>query len=437
VGRRRKRQGENIFDLDNLRQHIQTLDNGDDVSRRQAIQALKDHEEEEWAAAPLGVIHSLVEALQRQLLSGTKHPFVRQDVVAVLGNLGHRSGPAVPQLVELLRDGIPDGVRCAAALALGKIGKEARVAVDPLIKLVSHGRTPLAVQAIRALSGIGCADKRVRTALVDLWLSPTQPKDRQGQVAVALCKLKIDAGGVLTFLTSALGGSQDTALRKAAAEALAWSGKDEPDVVPALVTAALKDKDEEVRQTAEAAVAQLRLSPDQAVRLCSKQLKDSSLAEAALRNSGQVAVPALVEALGMEEPSVREKAARILGCSGELAAEAVPALTAALQDADPAVRLAVAKSLWNITNKADVAVPALVDLLEENGPAPPEASEIRRRFLQTVMEALGRIGPPATAAVSALKAKAKDKNRHISECALRALGTIAPTVAKKQSCSQY
>jgi len=207
--------------------------------------------------------------------------------------------------------------------------------------------------------------------------------------------------------------------------------------VPALLTAALKDKDEEVRQVAEASLAQLRLSHDQAVRVCSKQLQGSCLAESALRNSGQVAVPALVEALGTDESTVREKAARILGGIGELAAEAVPALTTAVQDKDPAVRLAVAKSLWNITNNADVAVPALVDLLEEKGAVTTEAGETRRRFLQTVMEALGRIGPPATAAVSALEAKAKDKNRHVSECALRALRNIAPTVAKQTSYGQY
>ena len=53
------------------------------------------------------------------------------------------------------------------------------------------------------------------------------------------------------------------------------------------------------------------------------------------------------------------------------------------------------------------------------------------RYLQTVIEALWRIGPPAKAAVPALTHKAKDKNRLVSETAVSALKEIAPAVAIK------
>jgi HEAT repeat protein len=98
-----------------------------------------------------------------------------------------------------------------------------------------------------------------------------------------------------------------------------------------------------------------------------------------------------------------------------------------LQDRDLFIRLAAAKSLWNITKKADVAVPALVDLLNRKQAAARDADETRRRFLQTVMEALRRIGPFAQEAIPALIEKTKDKNRMISESALSALKQIAPT----------
>src|SRR5205807_2527630 len=81
--------------------------------------------------------------------------------------------------------------------------------------------------------------------------------------------------------------------------------------------------------------------------------------------------------------------------------------------------------------RADVVVPVLVDLLKVKRAADLEARETRRRFVQTVMEALRRIGPPATAAVSALDAMTKDTNRHIRESALSALQIIAPAVANK------
>ncbi len=103
-----------------------------------------------------------------------------------------------------------------------------------------------------------------------------------------------------------------------------------------------------------------------------------------------------------------------------------------MHDNDLDVRLAAVKGLWNITKTADVVVPALVDLLQvQKRAADLEAGETRRRFLQTVMEALRRIGPSATAAVSALTAMTKDNNRHIRESALSALQMIAPAVASK------
>jgi HEAT repeat protein len=245
-------------------------------------------------------------------------------------------------------------------------------------------------------------------------------------VAIALCKLHIAAPNLLGAVTRTLVASEEVRLRKAAAEALAWCGKNETDVVPALLTAALGDTNEEVRQAAQAGLDHLRLSHENAVRLCSRQLGDSAYAEAALRKSGLPALPALVEALGAEEPATRVKAARTLGSLGEAAA---PALTAALQDDDPDVRLAAAKALWHVSKAAGEVVPALVELLEGRRAAVGEDGESRRRFLQTVMEALGRIGPPATAAVPALTTVAKDTNRHIREAAAVALQQIRPAVA--------
>jgi HEAT repeat protein len=421
-----------MLDLGEIHDHARALDKGDDTCRRQAINSLRDYGEEEWATAPAEVIHSLVESLQQQLLGGMQEMFIRQKVVTILGNMGPRAGPAIPQLIELLREGNPDGIREAAAAALGKIGREARVSVDQLIQVLLHCRPPLAVQVVRALGDIGCADQRVRSALVNLWLSPTQSSNSQVQVAIALCKLQIDARGLLKVLTSTLVANQDASLRKSAAQALAWCGKDDVDVVPALLKAALTDKDENVRQTAEAGLAQLRLSHEKAMHLCSKQLKDSSHAEMTLRNGGRLAVPALIEALGMEDPTTRVKAARTLGCLGELAGGAVPALTTALRDKDVDVRLAAVKSLWNITKNGEVVVPVLVDLLEVNWARASDVSESRRRHLQTVIEALGRIGPLAEAAIPALIGLTKDKNRHVSESAFSALKGIAPTVAKRK-----
>ena len=223
--------------------------------------------------------------------------------------------------------------------------------------------------------------------------------------------------------------SQEASHRKSAAEALAWCRKNEIDVVPALLTAALHDKDEEVRQAAEASLAELHLTREKAMRLCSKQLKESSYAETALRNAGQLGVAALMEALEASDAIIREKAARTLGCLREEAGEAVAALRAALADKDKNVRLAAAKALWNVSKDAEIVAPVLVDLLEEHGAAIADATESRRRNLQNVIEALQRVGPPAEVAIPALIKLTKDANRLIRESAVSAVKTIVPTAA--------
>jgi HEAT repeat protein len=416
-----------MLDLPQLQQHLRALDSGDDTLRRQALQDLRQHDEQAWAAAPTEAVDTLLKALTDQPRNGIKQPSAQKEAATILGNMGPRAQSAVPQLMDWLADGVSDAVREAAATALGKIGKKARAAVDRLVQLLANSRPPLAAQAARALGGIGCADNKVRSGLLQRWPAPLQLGGADAQVAIALCKLHIPASNLLGAVTRTLVGNQEVGLRKAAAEALAWCGKEDTDVVPALLTATLSDTNEEVRQAAQAGLDHLRLSHEKAIRLCSRQLGESAYAETALRQSGLPAVGALVAALGAAAPASRVKAARTLGCLAE--AEAAPALTAALQDDAPEVRLAAAKALWHVTKGAEVVVPALVAMLDGKQAAAGEDSESRRRFLQTVMEALGRIGPPATAAVPALTALAKDTNRHIRESAVVALQQIGPAVA--------
>lgn len=412
-----------------IQKHISALNEGDPASQRDAIHFLKHLEPQAWASAPVAVFHSVVGALQHQLRNGAKSPLAYREIATLLGNMGQRAKSVVPQLIELLQDGMPDSVREAAATALGNVGEEARAAVDRLIVLTDN-HTTLAVHAIRALGGIGCADHRVRSTLQNLWLSSNQSQNSQVQVAIALCKLRIDAKGLREFLTKNLVASQDEAIRKSATEGLAACDKNDLDVVPALLTAALGDKNELVRQVAQAALDHMKLTNEEAVNLCSLQLANSSLAETALRKSGPLAIPALIQALSKEKPATRVKAAQILGTLGELAAAAIPSLMAALSHKDAEVRLAGAKSLWNINKNADAVVPVLVRLLEEKRPADLEDGEARRRFYQTVIEALWRIGPPAKAAVAVLKDKTKDKNRLVSESARNALRKIEPTAVQ-------
>lgn len=421
-----------MLTIHQLQKQILALQDVDDASRRQALQYIREYDEQEWATVPDPVIYDLVKALQGHILSVTKQSWAQKDIALILTNMGPRSKSALPQFIDLLQDGVPDHVREAAVNAIGRMGEEdAKSAVGPIVQLLSKARPALSAQAVSALGNLGCADERVRSVLVNLWLSPLQQQNCKTQTAISLCKLRIPVPNLLETLAKTLVANQEVNLRQAAAAALGWCSKNDSDVVPALLMASLSDKREEVRKTAQAGLDRMGLSNEKAAHLCSKQLGTSTYAEAALRKSGQVAVAYLIKALGSEDPAIQVKAAQILDSIGEAAAEATSALTTALHDENLDVRLAAAKGLWSITKSAEVVVPAFVDLLEAKDIANLEADETRRKFVQTIMEALSRIGPPAKAAVSVLTAWAKDKNRHIREAAVTALHSIAPTGANK------
>jgi hypothetical protein len=246
------------------------------------------------------------------------------------------------------------------------------------------------------------------------------------ELAVALHKLRIDVTGAVRLLTWTLVANQDASVRRLAAEAFSCCGKNELDVVPALLLAALNDKDETVRELAEASLVHLKLSHEQASLVCSRQLKESLYAEKALRAAGQLAVSGLVEALKVNEPTVQEKALRTLSGLGEVAAGAAPAITKVLLHRNLEVRLAAAKCLWNLTKQPDPVVPVLIELLKAKWPA-ANGDDSRRRYVQTTIEALWRIGPPAIAAIPALTHLTKDHNRHVGESALRAIRHIKPS----------
>ena len=84
-----------------------------------------------------------------------------------------------------------------------------------------------------------------------------------------------------------------------------------------------------------------------------------------------------------------------------------------------------------MTKQADSVVPALSGLLMDKIRPTPLDSEVRRRFLQSVIEALGRIGPAASAAVPSLLARSADENRLVRESAVRTLHQIEPAAAAK------
>jgi HEAT repeat protein/beta-lactamase regulating signal transducer with metallopeptidase domain len=188
------------------------------------------------------------------------------------------------------------------------------------------------------------------------------------------------------------------------------SGAD-PRMVAAL-TAALKDSDKDVRETAMHALIQLR-DPSIFEPLV-QALKDSSpdVREQAARGLGQLrdkrAVDPLMGALKDENASVREQAVFALGQLRD--PRAVDPLIAALKDSSADVREQAAFALGQLRDKR--AVPALNAVVKDaNG-------DVREQ----VVFALGQIRD--VAAVEGLMAALRDEKPDVRQQAAFALGQI-------------
>lgn len=420
-----------MVDAAQVKKVIKILQTEVKPSQWETIRSVKQHDATEWAACPADLAKQMVKALQGQLVvkdggnGKGRLPTLRQEVVALLGNMGTRAEAAIPQLTALLDDGESQGVREAAVTALGKIGPAAKGAVDKLMRLLVPGvRDTVIARVARALADIGKSDPKIHAKLSNLWLTPGLSESCREQLALALCKLDIDVAGLRHVLTKALLTNSHLSSRKVAAEGLSCCDPDSIGVVPAVVIA-LHDADEEVRALATAGLQRMKLTKEEAIERCGEQLEDCPHAEAALRRSGPLALPTLTAALYHKKPAVREKAAQILGSLGEAGAEAAKPLTQALRDKFAEVRLCAAKALWNITKKPDGVIPVLDGLLKEKRKTDDDDPESHRRFLQSVIEALGRIGPPALAAIPALKKQTKHENRLIRESAERTIRQIS------------
>lgn len=146
----------------------------------------------------------------------------------------------------------------------------------------------------------------------------------------------------------------------------------------------------------------------------------------ALAAMGSKAVPALIDALGQDEWSLREPAGLVLGAIGPEAKEAVPALIAALRDTK--LRQVAVHALRAIGPAAKDAVPTLIDTLKQD-----EYTEVLNEDEWSLREAavlvLAAIGPAANEAVPALIAALRERRSlrlwQVAVWALREIGPAA------------
>jgi len=110
-----------IIGEDRVATLIDALKMGDCSQRVKAICGLADMGVDAQAAVP-----ALMEAME------DRDWVVRVAAITALGELGSAAGLAVPGLIEALEK---DDICVSAAIALGRIGKEAASAIEPLRRL--------------------------------------------------------------------------------------------------------------------------------------------------------------------------------------------------------------------------------------------------------------------------------------------------------------
>lgn len=154
-------------------------------------------------------------------------------------------------------------------------------------------------------------------------------------------------------------------------------------------------------------------------------------------------IAALSQSVADSDVEVRLAAINALAKSGPKASSSVPALSAALRDSDPRTRVKAALAIGKIDPKNPSFVPVLADamrggdgrLLLEVG-AMGEAAAWAVPTLVTLLthqqapmralaaKTLGRIGPPAGKAKTALQRATHDSNAAVQQAAQQALARI-------------
>jgi HEAT repeat protein len=386
---------------------------------------------------------------------------VRQKAVEALAGMGPKAKPALDVVVPLLKEK-DSNLRLAAAVFVFRCGARARRYAAPLTEALKDESPWVRLYAAASLWRLA-KDRKAFSVITE------GLKDKQTDVQVEAAQLLIDLGpdakDLLPTLVEALDDA-DGKVRANAAEALWLLGK-HPGALPALV-ATLLDKDPSARAYAAAQLGYLmREDAKPAVPALVQVLwdEDTAVRAAAAEALGRIglparpAIPALVAAFKApgEEDAIYSSTSEALGRLGPAAKTAIPALLEKLKHPDSYVRVNAAKALWHIDQDragigvaragledrrdrvrvyaAEVlwfmeqhpqAIPTLVEVLSEDGPGVGIERYMAAR-------ALGRIGPPAKAAVPALLRARADVNPSVRETATEALEAIAPgTVGKAQ-----
>jgi len=300
---------------------------------------------------------------------------------------GHFSGNdvAIPVLTRILKEGKTTVARANAASAIGRAwgDPDGDALLALLLALKDAERDPqyasdVPFAASGALVQAGLVDRDDVPTLIEAVQATTD--DTLPSVLEALKSVRpIDLPTLVEDLES-----DDFDVRRGALNTMKLIG---PPAVPALIESMKRKREIDQRRSPKPAAW-------------------------ALAELGQLAVPALIEALGHEDPTVRSHATYALSTIGPEAKEAVAVFVDALDDDNDPVRNNYLSALRRIGSPAPAAVPLLIRLLEDKNPSVCGSAAL----------ALGAVAPDNQPAMEAIIQMLDDPRNNPRRGAVLALG---------------
>ena len=402
---------------------VMTLSERGEAAVPGLCKALENDEACYWAALALSEIGPKAAGAVPQLAKLLQHKDaeIRMQALVAMAEIGTAARTQVGAINALLGSDPEDGVRYAAAYALGSIGdksvgrealNEALDSDDPFLKVagawallkLSQGETPLLRKAVKnVVDGLSSDDAHVRLAAARALSDPSIP---EGLVAPAFAKamagLQADQPEKILPIVDALGSlgpkvvpgcirslENKRPLRFYAMQVLIRVGPDAAPAVPALM-ATLDDSDATLR-------------------------REALFVLGAIGPGAAAAAEKVAEKLADEDSDVTHAACYALGNMGPAAQAALPALAKQMSSGDEFLQIV---SVWaslkinpNDAKLKEKAVPYLAKGL----------SDVREHVRVESAYMLGEIGAPATAAVPALKKAQSDSSPLVRDAATAAL----------------
>jgi HEAT repeat protein len=401
------------------------------------------HQDYRSALALAAIGQPAVEGL-RGLLKAKKES-VRAEAAMALGRIGRDAEQAAPDLIVLLADK-SERIRLEASRSLGRIGTPA---LTPLFAAAEHKDAIVRAGAVESLGYLSAPDERVRRALIscahdaaqqvraaavkslgrlpvpDDVLLPTLEENvghEDDQVRLAVVNLLVERRAILRRLApeleSLLAAKNDGVSRHAAF----LLGKIGADVAPRLL-AALHHDNSRIDQIAEA-LAQIGRPVGKLLTGAAKDpdprvRRGAALALGQIRPLGPGTATALAAGLDDADPLARAACLTAIGYLGARAGECVPAVRVMLGDKSAEIRIQAIHILYQSAPRDDRLLSDLMDRLDDSD------ARVQRQAIDVIRS----LGPPGRKALSVIIGKLGSADPEVRVAAAEMIGSHGQAAA--------